>query len=338
VAPLSIWVISRIVRILINLSGRGRTIISELEQLPADCVRVKIVRPPDFNFRPGMWCRVQIPQLSSFEWHPFTISSAPEIEDYFTLHVRALGDWTKGLQELARRQAPGQEVPISLQGPFGAPAEHTWHTEHPILIAAGIGVTPFASILQSLAVQRGKMRLAKRIGAALMDTAVPEGTSDIVKQTLESQFVRMLGKSNRTSKVKKVNFIWVNREQGAFSWLSQLLLQILEEDHALSDSGELEQFIDFAFYLTGLRDDPAAMLKMMLALATDSFTHGYRHPITGIASRVTPGRPDWHRIFTRIRNERHGNVRVMYCGAKALGDTIRRTCEEFGFDFHKENF
>ena len=32
-----------------------------------------------------------------FEWHPFTISSAPEKKDYFTLHIRGIGGWTKEL-------------------------------------------------------------------------------------------------------------------------------------------------------------------------------------------------------------------------------------------------
>ena len=28
------------------------------------------------------------------EWHPFTISSAPEVSSQFTLHIRGVGQWT----------------------------------------------------------------------------------------------------------------------------------------------------------------------------------------------------------------------------------------------------
>ena len=37
---------------------------------------------------------MQIPEIATFEWHPFTISSAPEKKDYFTLHIRGIGGWT----------------------------------------------------------------------------------------------------------------------------------------------------------------------------------------------------------------------------------------------------
>ena len=33
------------------------------------------------------------------EWHPFTISSAPELEDEIWVHVRSLGNWTNKLHD-----------------------------------------------------------------------------------------------------------------------------------------------------------------------------------------------------------------------------------------------
>ncbi len=37
-----------------------------------------------------------------------------------------------------------------IEGPYGTPAHGMARNNHAILVAAGIGVTPFASILQSL--------------------------------------------------------------------------------------------------------------------------------------------------------------------------------------------
>ena len=37
---------------------------------------------------------------------------------------------------------------IHVDGPFGAPASDIFRAEHAVLICTGIGVTPFASILQ----------------------------------------------------------------------------------------------------------------------------------------------------------------------------------------------
>lgn len=39
---------------------------------------------------------------------------------------------------------------IFLDGPYGAPSSHIFRAQHAVLIATGIGVTPFASILQSI--------------------------------------------------------------------------------------------------------------------------------------------------------------------------------------------
>lgn len=39
---------------------------------------------------------------------------------------------------------------IYVDGPFGAPSSHIFRAQHAVLIGTGIGVTPFASILQSI--------------------------------------------------------------------------------------------------------------------------------------------------------------------------------------------
>ena len=38
-----------------------------------------------------------------------------------------------------------------VDGPFGSPSSNIYRAEHAVLIGTGIGVTPFASILQSIA-------------------------------------------------------------------------------------------------------------------------------------------------------------------------------------------
>ena len=41
-------------------------------------VSLVIKRPPHFAFKPGDYIFVNIPAIATFEWHPYTISSAPE--------------------------------------------------------------------------------------------------------------------------------------------------------------------------------------------------------------------------------------------------------------------
>ena len=50
-----------------------------------------------------------------------------------------------------------------VDGPFGSPSSNIYRAEHAVLVGTGIGVTPFASILQSIAyrwnIMRGKIFL-----------------------------------------------------------------------------------------------------------------------------------------------------------------------------------
>ena len=39
---------------------------------------------------------------------------------------------------------------IFVDGPFGSPSSNIYRAEHAVLVGTGIGVTPFASILQSI--------------------------------------------------------------------------------------------------------------------------------------------------------------------------------------------
>ena len=56
-----------------------------------------IKKPIQFKHNPGDWVFIKIPAIAKYEWHPFTISSAPENKDTFTLHVRGAGNWTNML-------------------------------------------------------------------------------------------------------------------------------------------------------------------------------------------------------------------------------------------------
>ena len=113
-----------------------------------------------------------------FEWHPFTISSAPEKRDVFSVHIRAAGGWTNALYNYVQGEnnkwskiirstiernkvAPDQawyqknlieptKLKVFIDGPHSAPSSTIFSSEHAVLVATGIGVTPFASILQSI--------------------------------------------------------------------------------------------------------------------------------------------------------------------------------------------
>eukprot|EP01119_Soliformovum_irregulare_P019416 TRINITY_DN613_c0_g2_i2.p1 TRINITY_DN613_c0_g2~~TRINITY_DN613_c0_g2_i2.p1 ORF type:complete len:600 (-),score=137.02 TRINITY_DN613_c0_g2_i2:659-2428(-) len=83
---------------------------------------------------PGQWVWIRCRNISSFEWHPFTLTSAPH-EEFLEIHAKAVGAWTKSLYELVVEQSkdPKEEklesgksfnLKIDVDGPFGAPAQN----------------------------------------------------------------------------------------------------------------------------------------------------------------------------------------------------------------------
>ncbi|XP_026530492.1 NADPH oxidase 1 isoform X1 [Notechis scutatus] len=142
-----------------------------------------------FSMEIGQYVFLNCPAISYLEWHPFTLTSAPE-ENYFSVHIRVAGDWTETLIDTL--QQPNSPMPrMMVDGPFGTASEDVFQYEVAMLVGAGIGVTPFASVLKSIwyKLQHGDQELRTR----------------------------------------KIYFYWVCRETGSFSWFKHLLSSLEQE-------------------------------------------------------------------------------------------------------------
>ncbi|HEX2671376.1 MAG TPA: ferric reductase-like transmembrane domain-containing protein, partial [Polyangiaceae bacterium] len=166
------------------------TRLLSLSGLSSGVTRVELERPPGFEQRPGDYAFLRIPRLARFEWHPFTISSAPDAER-LCFHVRSEGDWTKALRRMADDRDALEEVVVNVDGPFGTPTRSIFGARHAVLVGAGIGVTPFASVL-------------------------------------ESMVARAYAGENQ---LEKLYFFWLNRDSRSFEWFAELLLQVEQTDH-----------------------------------------------------------------------------------------------------------
>lgn len=161
------------------------------------------------------------PEVSLWQYHPFTLTSAPE-EDYISVHIRCVGNFTKALAktlgcdfESGKGKKSGNESAVVgvnkndsnddidptirrilprvyIDGPFGSASEDVFKYEVAVLVGAGIGVTPFASILKSV-------------------------------------WYRMNYPQTRT-RLRKVYFFWICRDFGSFEWFRSLLSAIEAQD------------------------------------------------------------------------------------------------------------
>ena len=132
--------------------------------------------------------------------------------------------------------------------------------------------------------------------------------------------------------LKKVDFIWINRDQKSFEWFVNLLSQLEAEQQ--EHGGELGRFLEMHMYVTSAlqRTD---MKAVALQLALDLMHEKEKKDlVTGLKARTNAGRPNWTKVLTKvskeiwnthislyskhqnlqIREERKGGVTVFYCG------------------------
>ncbi|XP_028287549.1 NADPH oxidase 5 [Parambassis ranga] len=343
VVPGLVFLLEKIVGIAV--SRMGGLYIVEVNLLPSKVTHLVIKRPQFFHFKPGDYVYINIPVIAKYEWHPFTISSAPEQSDSLWLHVRSMGQWTNRLYEYFRQpesealspkrlttslrdrrqllraqvsQTFGENhrfcnIKCYVDGPYGTPTRQIFASEHAVLIGAGIGITPFASILQSI-MYRYRRRKQN----------CPNCNYSWCENIKDSEM-----------KLRKVDFIWINRDQKSFEWFVSLLTK-LEMDQA--DEEPEGRFLEMHMYMTSAlskNDMKAIGLQMALDLLAKKEK---RDSITGLRTRTQPGRPEWGKVFQKVSEEKKGKVHVFYCGSPALAKVIKAQCEQFGFNFYKENF
>ncbi|KAF2129917.1 hypothetical protein P153DRAFT_375534 [Dothidotthia symphoricarpi CBS 119687] len=297
-------------RISREIRGRHKTYVSKVIHHPSNVCEIQI-KKENTKTRAGQYIFLCCPEVSIWQYHPFTLTSAPE-EDYISVHVRMVGDFTKALGkalgcDLDKKggsgekgdKASAEEVALRqilprvyIDGPFGSASEDVFKFEVAVLVGAGIGVTPFASILKSI-------------------------------------WYRMNYPQGRT-RLRKVYFFWICRDFGSFEWFRSLLLAIEAQD--------LEQHIEIHTYLTAkIKTDDATNIMINDA-------NSEQDAITGLRAPTNFGRPNWDMIFKCIRKiHSPAEAGVFFCGPKGLGSTLHVKCNKwsepgFSFVWGKENF
>ena len=208
------------------------------------------------------------------------------------------------------------ETPLDvlIDGPFGSSSSNIYEAEHAVLIGTGIGVTPFSSILQSI---MHRYRAIKQ--------TCPNCKYQLTPHIQDKSF-----------KLKKVDFFWINRNQKSFEWFVHLLSQLETEQE--EHGGALGRFLEMHMYVTSALHK-TDMKSVALQLALDIlYEKEHRDLVTGLKTRTNAGRPDWDKVFTKLKQEKRGQVTIFFCGNQVLGRVLRYKCEEFGFKFKKEVF
>ncbi|KAJ3047721.1 hypothetical protein HK097_011279 [Rhizophlyctis rosea] len=344
----SLYILERCIRIY---RSSQPTTVTKVIIHPGRTVEIQFEKP-SLTYTPGRYVFLNIGEVSRWQWHPFTISSTPE-EGFVSVHVRVVGDWTEGLLGLVKKRGKGFRLKVD--GPFGAPAEDFDKFENAVLVCAGIGITPAASLLKSVWYRCWRGR---ELGG------------------------------------KRVWFVWVNREKEAFAWFRSLLhtleqsvptanldIQIymtgaLSTDDIHHISLNDRQHCPFASFQP---PDQALLARSNTINSVSSHTPLFRNnsansvystssdisqapflglqvkseagkdPLTSLQSKTHYGRPNFTEIFQRICEQvgtgGESEVGVFYCGPPSGADAVREGVKNVGgkgkgvrIVFRKEKF
>jgi predicted ferric reductase len=322
---------------------------------------------PQFEFKEGQYVFLNCPYLSESQWHPFTVSSAYEdlgTQKFMSVHIRVQtkGGWTDRLKNYFDDMNPTGSYPFELysldkqtgaktlgkttgidgkaflrmDGPHAAPCQHYSSYKASIIVGAGIGLTPVASIMRAT----------------------------------------LLYKWKKGFNPDCLYFAWVVRadEIMSFQWFIALLQQLTEKVDFDRKAGSIKDhnYLEIHIYVTGHKNDTGAPIEPkdlvesgVEALATRLLnpTIASKNQSATMANPSTAankygdiwiwnGRPDWDQLFSKVVKGHAGlhanspDIGVCFCGAPVIGKDLKKMCEKYSsskapqiyFKLHKENF
>ncbi|GAA5872819.1 hypothetical protein JCM16303_006843 [Sporobolomyces ruberrimus] len=273
-----LYVFERLIRIV---RSRCSTTLIAVLQHPGETLELRFTKP-SMTYNAGQWLFLNVPEISKLQWHPFTISSAPD-DPYISVHMRQVGDWTRALgarlcsippsarssstsfEKLDTTDVPnspsslditsrafilGRSLPdIRIDGPFGSPSQDVLSNEVAVLVGAGIGITPFASIMKDIKYKQGK---------------------------------------NKLGALRRVLLVWINREVENFEWFNRLLKDLEENQRD-------PRFLTIQIYLTK-QVDAATINNLSINAGETDFD-----PLTNLRAESRYGRPNFDVLFKSMR-------------------------------------
>ncbi|XVF83362.1 hypothetical protein PTKIN_Ptkin16aG0480100 [Pterospermum kingtungense] len=144
--------------------------------LPCGTVELVLSKPQSLRYNALSFIFLQVRELSWLQWHPFSVSSSPLDGKYhIAILIKVLGKWTARLRDNILNMSETEPenlqplltktITASVEGPYGHESPYHLMYENLVLVAGGIGISPFLAILSDIInrVREGKPCLPRRI-------------------------------------------------------------------------------------------------------------------------------------------------------------------------------
>lgn len=345
---------------LMVLMERGIRIFLGFRRIPAtltilddDTCEVSVTIPESrvWSYRAGQYIFLQVPDISFFQWHPFTVSEC--VGKDMKVHIKAGGDWTGKLKGLAKGQK-SVKIDVGVNGPFGAPAQRFYDYSHTILVGSGIGVTPFSGILRDLQTRddqahggpsHDRQKALHRQDSSVSPSPALSRTSTrgSARNALSRAASRVRVNKESQGAVyandyRRVDFHWSVRDKTHLMWFTDLLNSISRSQswHKVHDqTPHLD--IRIQTHVTQQRKSISTHIYRWLLELHRTDTHP-ESPLTGLVNPTHFGRPDFVKILdahyedmvmymrTTGADREKLKVGVFYCGTPVVGEILADRC------------
>ncbi|KAH7550520.1 hypothetical protein ACOSQ2_024418 [Xanthoceras sorbifolium] len=144
-------------KLLRILQSRPETCILSAQVFPCKAIELTLPKDPSLKFTPTSVIFMRIPSISNFQWHSFSITSSSSVDDHtMSVIIKCEGEWTSSLCHTIQGDLDSHTdqmkcIPVAIEGPYGPATMNFLRYDSLLLVAGGIGITPFLSILQEIA-------------------------------------------------------------------------------------------------------------------------------------------------------------------------------------------
>ncbi|KAI1318278.1 hypothetical protein EDD11_006974 [Mortierella claussenii] len=319
-------------------------------QHPAGVIELQIQKP-SFKYKPGQYLFINVPDVSKYQWHPFTITSSP-FEDYVSVHIRQVGDWTRAL---------GTRMGVEKEEREGRGGGGAGGSGARVVQAAAVSKSRHEKNIELLDDRGEEIRV--RAGFSMPDVKIDGPFGAPTEDVFDHEIVVLVGSgigvtpfasilrdiwyranNNMPLKTKRIEFYWVCRDLASLKWFQSLLATI--------EQSMLNVKLKIHIYCTAVMK-PDQHHNIALHLHDD---YSGADTITGLQALTNFGRPNFGAIFSELRQgitdgtympganqELVVDVAVFFCGPGAMAKSLRKESRiqsknGVKFSFRKEHF
>ncbi|KAG6557586.1 hypothetical protein Mapa_000862 [Marchantia paleacea] len=155
--PVLLFFLDRFMRMV---QSRKAVDVLSTRLLPCGAIELKFAKPANLDYNALSFMYVLFPSISKIEWHPFSVASSPlDGSNQICIYIKPLGEYTKNLHDALVESKEHKEAgkikcpfgfKLSVEGPYGDESDFFLKKKSLILVAGGIGVTPFLAILRDV--------------------------------------------------------------------------------------------------------------------------------------------------------------------------------------------